>query len=376
METDGRRRSTMLDLFGKSNGQIDRGTDTYDLDETLSVSVKKAKKRQSMLIILCGEIVENYDTFLNKFAMNLYNLGYVDEPKAECRELLPMISSGNPMESIIREIKDICNRDKKVLFLNGFHQYEYSKANTSQLLNRLQQILFNNQIDVPLILNIPMVVKQELMALYPELWRYSIRYLNRNSQKYSNRDRVSSYGYTQEYSKTESDIRRPVNANITTKASDSSSVDLRQGESENRPWYTKELELLKQEKDGMVMLLKNSNSQFEIAALPKSKRLNWYFKLAMAANGVEYNLYLRIVYSEMFSKTNPAVGLVVENATEKLSRVISKNRRCEKVITTDPEFEKIFIIRPIKERNNDSVAAATLAGFIDLINSIKRYEII
>lgn len=351
----------MLDLFSKANGQIDRGADTYDLDETLSVSAKKAKKRQSMLVVLCGEIIENYDTFLNKFAMNLYNLGYIDNPKVERRELLPMISSGASDESIIRGIKDICNRDKRVLFLNGFHQYEYSKVSTSQLLNRLQQLLYNNQLDAPLIFNIPVVVRQELMDLYPELWRYSIRYINRYSQKTL---------------KNESDARMSVKASTTTKLIDSYSADTEQDERENRPWYTKDLVLLKQEKDGMAMLLKNSNSQFEIAALPKTKRLNWYFKLAMAANGVEYNLYLRIVYSELFSKTNPAVGLVVENAPEKLSRAISKNRRCEKVITSDPEFEKIFIIRTIKERNNDSVAAATLAGFIDLINSIKRYEIL
>ena len=68
----------MLEFFGKSNGQIDRGADTYDLTETLSVSVKKAKKRQSMLIILSGEIIENYDGFLSQLTMNLYNMGYID----------------------------------------------------------------------------------------------------------------------------------------------------------------------------------------------------------------------------------------------------------------------------------------------------------
>lgn len=367
----------MLDFFCKLSGQENRGAATFDLDETISLVIKSAKKRQSVLIILCGEIIENYDVFLNQLAMNLYNLGLIDDSHIERRELLSILSGYETIESIVREIKDICNRYKRILYIRSFHQYEYSNANTAQLLNRLQELQYNNQIDAPIVLNVPVVVKKELMDIHSELWKDSICYTNRKSQPYSyQQNRTSVYGDTSEYSRNEVNTRVTENSNTSMKAVSGGVYDGKRENLENRPWYIKDLELLKQEKDGMVMLLKDSNAQFEIAALPRTKRLNWYFRLTMVANGVNYNLSLRIIYLESFSRDNPVVGLVVEDASERLYQAISRNSRCEDIITTDPEFKKVYIITPIKHRNNGSVAAATLDGFIDLLRSLKRYEVI
>ena len=367
----------MLKIIGEFSGQADRGADTYDLDDTISLAVKKVRKRKSVLIILCGEVIENYDEYLNQLAMKLYNLGLVDDTNIERREILPIFNSHEKINDIVRKIRDISNKEKKIIYLKGFHQYEYNKVITSQLLDGLLLLLKNNQIDAPIVLNIPMVVKQEFMELYSDIWKNSIRYINRKSQtNVYQQGGASAFDYVPDYSRKETDSRlSPRSKKIIEESQGKKSIRMREDD-EKYPWYTKDLELLKQEKDGMVMLLKNSNYQFEIAALPKSKRLNWYLRLVMTANGLEYNLSLRLVYSKSFSKDNPTVGLVVENSNEKLTRAISRNRCCEDVITTDSEFEKVFIIKPIKRRNNDSVAAATLEGFVSLINSINHNELI
>ena len=143
-----------------------------------------------------------------------------------------------------------------------------------------------------------------------------------------------------------------------------------------RTWYTQNLELLKTEKDGMAMLLKHSNSKFEISTLPCSRRLYWKFSLLLEAGVQEFNLDLRIVYSEKFSERNPAVGIVIKNANKKLERAISRSRRCEKSIYNDIEFPVVFMIEGIYKENNRSAAAAAVEGLIALLGSLRLSDVL
>lgn len=145
----------------------------------------------------------------------------------------------------------------------------------------------------------------------------------------------------------------------------------REIEEVEQPWYKKNLELFKTEKDGMAMLLKNYNSlQIDMAALPQSKRLYWKFIMRSVFKNIRDDLRLRIVYPESFSEKCLDVGIVIENLDEKWMYAISRSELCKKTIYSDPEFDRMFIIRRVYKGNNGSSAAAAFEGLVDLLYSL------
>lgn len=139
----------------------------------------------------------------------------------------------------------------------------------------------------------------------------------------------------------------------------------------------KETSLLAIEKDGMSKLLKSINVQGKLSALPISKRLCWKLLILYSTGRVEYKLDLMLIYLEYFSETNPSVGIVIKNADSKLIRAVSNSRYCEETVKTDAEVvDKVFIIKEVYKNNNVSVAAATLRGFMRLLDSLKPNEVL
>ena len=312
-----------------------------DLNEVLTAALKHSKRNQAVLIILCGDIIDNYYRPLNDLAAQMYNSGIVDNMSMEKRELLSILSSDEPVERVAQELIGRRGGSRQLHFVSSFHQMDYNKGNAELLLRELQSAVTDNEIVTPLALDIPLVAYRSVKESFPNLFAYSVCYRKK--------------------------IQEPEEIKNTKESRDTA---------KDRPWYTRDLELLKTEKDGMTMLLKHSNSKFEISTLPRSKRLYWKFLLLHEAKEIEFKLDLRIVYSEKFSERNPAVGVVIKNCSRKLECAISRSRRCEQTIHNDVEFPTVFMIEGIYKRNNRSAAAAALEGLIALLDSLRLPDVL
>lgn len=345
----------MLGFFDWRSDRDERKREGFcsdNLNEVLGAALKYSKRNQAVLILLCGDIIDNYDRLLNDLAVQMYNSGIVDDTNIEKRKLLSILSSDEPVERVAQELIGRSGGSRKLHFVSSFHQMDYNKGNAGLLIRELQSAVMKNEIETPLVLEIPLVVYRSVKESFPDLFVQSVCYRKRIPEP----KKISHTKESQNAAKEDHD------ANAKTK--------------EKRPWYTQDLELLKKEKDGMVMLLKHSNSKFEIAAMPLSKRLYWKFLLLHEAREVEFKLDLRVVYSDKFSEQNPAVGVVIINGNKKLERAISRSRRCEQTIHDDAEFPTIFMVEGIYKENNRSAAAAAVEGLVVLLDSLRLPDVL
>lgn len=361
-------------MFGIFDRRSDRtegkreGFCSDSLNEVLTVALNYSKKNQAVLIILCGDIIDNYDRSLNDLVVQMYNSGIVDDMRIEKRKLLSILSNDETIECVAQELIGRSGESRKIHFVTSFHQMDYHKENAELLLRKLQWAVVKNEIVTPLVLNIPFVVYRSVKESFPDLFEYSICFRKRIQEQKEIKNLKDNQNVAKEdyntYERAETERLKMIGeetAEKTVKA---------------RTWYTQNLELLKTEKDGMAMLLKHSNSKFEISTLPCSRRLYWKFSLLLEAGVQEFNLDLRIVYSEKFSERNPAVGIVIKNANKKLERAISRSRRCEKSIYNDIEFPVVFMIEGIYKENNRSAAAAAVEGLIALLGSLRLSDVL
>lgn len=340
----------MFDLLNRRIGWNDKSTTEFssdDLNEVLSMALEYSKKHKAVPVLLCGSITENYDSFLNNLAVQMFNCGIIDDQTVEKKGLLQILSGDMPASAFVREIARADKVNRKLKYISSFHQMEYDMHKAVSLLNQLQSLMINGQLLSPVVLNIPMGVDQTIRDICPELWNNSIRYMKKS--------RYSIYDYR---------YQSAVNAVQYAK-------EKREIEEVEQPWYKKNLELFKTEKDGMAMLLKNYNSlQIDMAALPQSKRLYWKFIMRSVFKNIRDDLRLRIVYPESFSEKCLDVGIVIENLDEKWMYAISRSELCKKTIYSDSEFDRMFIIRRVYKGNNGSSAAAAFEGLVDLLYSL------
>lgn len=330
-------------MLGRSNMSSDqneknnRGVSSDDLNEVISMSLEFAKRHQAVLILLCGSIVENYDVFLNNLTTQMYNCGMIDGQTVEKKGLLQILSGNLPVETVVRELVGTGNAIRKLRYISSFHQMQYDMKYSMSLLNKLQTQMINNQMFSPIVLNVPMDTYLTVKDICPELWNNSLRYIKKGD--------VLQSGYH-----TTAKEKRVM---IETES----------------PWYIKNNELFETEKEGIRKIAKKYDINFETSALPKSKRLNCKFIMRLKLKDMIYELHMRIVYPETFSENHLDVGIVIENADEKMKQEISWNKCCKRTIYRDPEFDRLFIIQRVCKESNESAAATALEGFLELFNS-------
>lgn len=363
----------MFDVLNKRRGWEDKsitGFSSDDLNEVFSMALEYSKKHQSVLILLCGSITENYDAFLNNLAVQMFHCGMIDGQNVEKKGLLQILSGDMSVTAFVREIAGTDNADRKLRYISSFHQMEYDVDKAVSLLKYLQSLIINGQVLSPVVLNMPMGVDQVIRDICPELWNHAIRYMKKS------RDAVYGCQYQSAINSAQLGLSHSEDSIVGYDAEkkrdapqsgyNTAARKKRKMEEVELPWYKKNLELLKTEKDGMTMLLKNYyNLQMDMAALPQSKRLYW----KIIFKNMRYDMQLRIVYPESFSEKCLEVGIAIENADEKLMQEIRRNKLCQRTIYNDPELGRIFIIRRVYKRGNESSAAAALEGLIDLLYS-------
>ena len=352
------------------NGRTDstkKGFVSNDLNKVKTEAVNQCKKNKAIVIILSGDLSDNYHSFLSSLSSQLYNLGIIQEQKIEQHGLLSLLSGSVSPDTMVRDLTENKYESKSIYYLTGFHQMEYNKTDSDWILNYLQSRLVHNQIYKVLILNIPLCICQYVQDYFPELWNNSIRYVKEVTHKYAQTERPKNQ-------KNYADNGKKIAISDTE---DSECNDHPyNAKFEEKPWYMKETSSLAIEKDGMSKLLKSINVQGELSALPISKRLCWKLLILYSTGRVEYKLDLMLIYLEYFSETNPSVGIVIKNADSKLIRAVSNSRYCEETVKTDAEVDKVFIMKEVYKNNNASVAAATLRGFMRLLDSLKPNEVL
>src|SRR5699024_3563817 len=104
------------------------------LNKVLAAALKHLKRNQAVLIILCGDIIDNYDRPLNDLAAQMYNSGIVDNMSMEKRELLSILSSDEPVERVAQELIGRRGGSRQLHFVSSFHQMDYNKGNAELLL--------------------------------------------------------------------------------------------------------------------------------------------------------------------------------------------------------------------------------------------------
>ena len=76
----------MFDLLNRRIGWNDKSTTEFssdDLNEVLSMALEYSKKHKAVPVLLCGSITENYDSFLNNLAVQMFNCGIIDDQTVE-----------------------------------------------------------------------------------------------------------------------------------------------------------------------------------------------------------------------------------------------------------------------------------------------------
>lgn len=326
-------------MFDHENADFEKGLVTEEPKEVLERIIQYGKKGRSTLIVLSGDVTENYDSILEGWAKRLSFEGIIRSTAVKKYELLSLLSGDVPVEIAVQSlIQSAASRDQ-MYYLNGFHQMDYSRNGTYMVLDVLISLYQKDLLLAPVVLNIPHMVWRQICYERPEL-RPSIVYL---SQKQSEKEPKPP--------KQEKLAKMP-----------------RPQLGENAPWYTRNLRLLKMEKDGMAELLEGTNCQFGFATMPVSKRLYWKFVLKCDTDYYRFEIPMRMVYVDTFSEENMVVGIVLETQSEELEWEI--RARCTGMIENDAEFGRIYFVRPEYIGKNPSAAAAALGGFRRLLETI------
>ena len=63
-----------------------------DLNKVKTEAVNQCKKNKAVVIILSGDLSDNYHSFLSSLSSQLYNLGIIQEQKIEQHGLLSLLS--------------------------------------------------------------------------------------------------------------------------------------------------------------------------------------------------------------------------------------------------------------------------------------------
>lgn len=328
-------------MFDHENSDFENGLVTDDPGQVIERAVEYGKRGRSVLIVLSGDVTDNYDPLLNSWAKRLAFEGIIRSTSVRKYELLSLLSGEVPVEiAIQRLIQSAASRDQ-MYFLNGFHQMDYSRNGTHIVLDVLVSLYRKNVLLSPVVLNVPTVVWRQICYDCPEL-KPSIICLKQDKSD-SEKEKKPR--------KQEKLARMP-----------------RPELGENAPWYTRNLHLLKKEKNGMAELLDGTNCQFGFATMPGSKRLYWKFVLKHDTEYYRFEIPMRMVYAETFSEENPIVGIVLDTDDPDLAWEIRK--RCGAVIDTDAEFSTVYFVQPEYIGKNPSAAAAVLAGFIRVLERI------
>lgn len=174
----------IFNLFtGRTDNKV-KGYESSDLDEVQAMIIKQCQKKQTALVILSGDIIDNYTPFLKSLSSQLYNLGIVHEQNIEHHELLPLLSGTISLDEAVLDWTGSGYGAKQICYLTGFHQIDYDRVCSDRVLNILQTKLMNDQIYRILILNIPLSVNQYMRNYFPKLWDYAVKYEKEVRQDY------------------------------------------------------------------------------------------------------------------------------------------------------------------------------------------------
>lgn len=320
-------------------------------ERIVRMASKEAGDYPIKLIFLCGSVTDKYDSFLTMLTSVLYQRGEIRDRQVARFDLLTLISSSERPEVLFRNFQVISNREGRIIYIDGFHRLDYNERRAKILLERIYHMLEDGLLDCPVVINAPLKLRHYIQGSFPAIWENSLHYISDELREQDS---------------------PPISEHATS--------DKPRTESANSyPWYRNDLELLKREKDGMAELLKDFNAQFELMALPETKRLTWKLNLDYTTRGVNYYLDLRIVYSDTFTRDNRDVGIVVKNTTRKLTEAISNSKYCIKSVR-DRELGTVFVVGILKKYANDwqyhSAAALVLISFLELLSGLDPRDVL
>ena len=316
-----------------------------DLRALFPLALTCLKERRAVSVLLCGDVTEDYAPFLTKLAEELYTLGILDSPQAEQRSLLSLLSGRETMDAVRRALRQFSGERRRLLYLSGFHQLEFDPRQAGALLADIQTAVVNRAFSSPLVLNIPGTVCLYVRDRFPALWNASVKY-----------------------------VRQP-----DARAQETRTESRKESRKESRadaPWYKKDLALLQAETNGMQRLLQDSDAHFALSSLPRSRRVCWSVGLRYPIWDSARLFRLCLVYSASFSRSNPAVGVCVENASERLRCAIRRSRLCRQVIPNDPECGELYLLADPPDGREEAAAATALNSFVALLDTLPPYDLL
>lgn len=356
----------ITNIFGGNTASEKADKEWYSLEETEAAALRVCKKDGAALIILSGGVENNYSSFLDSLGAKLYQRRLIDENWIFRMSLLPILSGDDSMKTVADRLTGAAEYRGRAYYVSGFHQMDYSKINVKQLLGAIQKRLQDGQLRATLVLNIPQIICPGIRASFPQLWSGAVRYVEPNCQlpketedEKNARSSVGSAQFQPEPNRRPAHEKTPQQPDHTPPKP-------------ALPWYMTNPSLLAQEKQGMADMARRYHMQSELATLPFSKRLYWKLQFRYRGEKGEFAVKLRLLYSNTFSESKPAVGLVIDDSYPGLWRAVAHSPRCITYITEDQEEQMlIYTIRPEYEYGNLTAATATLQGFLSILDTIE-----
>lgn len=356
----------ITNIFGGSAASEKADKEWHSLEETEAAALRVCKKNGAALIILSGGVENNYSSFLDSLGTKLYQRRFVDEDWIFRMGLLSILSGDDSMETVADRLTGAAEDRGKAHYVSGFHQMSYSKMDANQLLGAIQKRLQDGRLHTTLVLNIPQIICPGIRTSFPQLWSGAVRYVDPDCQlpketkdETNVRSDVGSAQFQPEPNRQPAHERTPEQPDSTPPKP-------------ALPWYMTNPSLLAQEKRGMADMARRYYMQSELATLPFSKRLYWKLQFRYRGEKGNFAVKLRLLYPNTFSESNPAVGLVIDESDRKIWRAVAKSPRCITCIIENQEGRMlIYRIRPEYQYDNPSAAAATLQGFLCILDTIE-----